>query len=290
MKTLGGKQLWTDQLHFRQWRIQRHAITGHHRLLDPHNWRQAWGTFEHCQKNLDTIVADRGMSPVTGDVIIVLHGLMRSRNSMARMAEFLRDNSDATVYNFEYASTRFKVADHAASLARVVQGLAGAKQIQFVGHSLGNLVVRHYLGSRYEAEEAGANVGPVIGRVVMLGAPNQGAELAERFARNPILISFWGYSGNELAREWDQLQLQLATPRTEFGVIAGETVGNPFLSSEGDFVVKVEETRLTGAADFLVVRAVHSLLMNVQSVQAATLRFLRDGYFESEEKRERIGD
>lgn len=288
MKTFGGKQLWTDQLHFRQWRIQRHAITGHHRLLDPHNWRQAWGAFEHCKKELDKLVADRGMRAVTGDVIIVLHGLMRSRNSMARMAEFLRENSEATVYNFEYASTRFKVADHAASLARVVQALGEARQVSFVGHSLGNLVVRHYLHTRYEAEDAGADVGPAIGRLVMLGAPNLGTELAARFARNPVLIGLWGYSGNELAREWDQLQPRLATPRTEFGVIAGETVGNPFLSSEGDFVVKVEETRLVGAADFLVVRAVHSLLMNVPAVQAATLKFLSDGYFASKEERDPI--
>lgn len=289
MKTFGGKQLWTDQLHFRQWRIQRHAITGHHRLLDPQNWRHAWGSYPKCRETLNQIIAKRRLEPVTGDVIIVLHGLMRSRNSLIRMAEFLRENTDATVCNFEYASTRFKVAEHAGALSRVVENMSSAKQVHFVGHSLGNIVVRYYLDSRYQAEDTtGLNVPPPIGRMVMLGAPNMGTELARRFAKNPLFTGLWGHSGNQLAREWETLQIELATPRTEFGVIAGQSFGNPFLSSEGDFVVKVEETRLPGAADFMTVRGVHSTLMNVPEVQAATARFLKDGYFRSEAERERI--
>jgi len=289
MKTFGGKQLWTDQLHFRQWRIQRHALTGHHRLLDPHNWRHAWGSYRNCRGTFDQIISERHLEPVTGDVIIVLHGLMRSRNSLARMTEFLRENTDATVCNFEYASTRFKIAHHAGALARVVENMSSAKSVHFVGHSLGNLIVRYYLDSRYQAEDTtGLNVPPPIGRMVMLGAPNMGTELATRFAKNPVLMSLWGHSGNELAREWETLQIELATPRTEFGVIAGQSFGNPFLSSEGDFIVKVEETRLPGAADFMTVRSVHSTLMNVPEVQAATVRFLKEGYFRSEEERERI--
>ena len=33
-KTGGGKQFWADVWFFHDWRIQRHALTGHYRLLD----------------------------------------------------------------------------------------------------------------------------------------------------------------------------------------------------------------------------------------------------------------
>ena len=37
--TLGGLQLWTDELYFHGWHIQRHCFTGHCRLLDERNRR-----------------------------------------------------------------------------------------------------------------------------------------------------------------------------------------------------------------------------------------------------------
>ena len=43
LPTLGGKQFWSDELFFRGWRIQRHAVTEHHRLLDPDDRRHGWG-------------------------------------------------------------------------------------------------------------------------------------------------------------------------------------------------------------------------------------------------------
>lgn len=39
--TWGGKQLWTDELLHGEWRIQRHAYTGHYRLLDDQGRRRA---------------------------------------------------------------------------------------------------------------------------------------------------------------------------------------------------------------------------------------------------------
>ena len=51
--TFGGKQLWTDELVFHEWRVQRNTLSGHCRLLDDKNFRKAWGSFEHCRKQLE---------------------------------------------------------------------------------------------------------------------------------------------------------------------------------------------------------------------------------------------
>jgi hypothetical protein len=58
--TLGGLQTWTDELVFRDWRIQRQSITGHYRLLDDRNHRRAWGTFEQCRARAERIEAATG--------------------------------------------------------------------------------------------------------------------------------------------------------------------------------------------------------------------------------------
>ena len=48
--TLGGKQFWSDELVFHDWRIQRHVYTDHYRLLDDKDQRRAWGTWKHCKE------------------------------------------------------------------------------------------------------------------------------------------------------------------------------------------------------------------------------------------------
>jgi hypothetical protein len=46
--TLGGLQFWGDELYFHDWRIQRHAVSGHCRLLDGRYRRLAWGSYSDC--------------------------------------------------------------------------------------------------------------------------------------------------------------------------------------------------------------------------------------------------
>ena len=48
--TFGGKQFWTDQFVYRNWRIQQNVYTKHCRLLDPSNFRRAWGSFNACRR------------------------------------------------------------------------------------------------------------------------------------------------------------------------------------------------------------------------------------------------
>src|SRR5580658_8647066 len=54
-RTLGGVMLWGDVLCYREWRIQRHAVTGHFRLLDGSDKRLTWGSYETCLAELDRI-------------------------------------------------------------------------------------------------------------------------------------------------------------------------------------------------------------------------------------------
>ncbi len=286
LPTLGGKQFWSDELVFHQWRIQRNVITNHYRLLDDKNVRRTWGTFDQCRAKLDALKRELDLPPMKKQVVIVLHGLVRSRTSMDKLAEFLNDNSDLEAVSVSYASTRGDVAEHAAALARVVENLDGVERIHFVAHSLGNIVIRYYLG-----EHAGDKADKRIGRIVMLAPPNHGAQLAERFGDNALFELISGSSGKQIV-DWDKLEPKLAVPTGEFGIIAGSAVpdagGNPLIEGEDDLVLAVEETKLAGASDFRVAQVEHTFIMNNDDVRKWVQSFLENGYFVSAEERQPI--
>ncbi len=290
-KTLGGKQFWTDTLHNGGWRIQENAVSGHFRLIDDAQRRHAWGTRETCRQKLQALKEAGKVKTTTGSVVIVLHGLIRTTDSMRRLGQYLQENGDMTAVDFEYASTRRPVAYHAQALAEVIDSLGPqVTDINFVAHSLGNIVVRRYLADQ---ARDGGKIDPRIRRMVMIGPPNQGSKMARVLKRNILFNIIAGSCGQELGGGWDQLKPTLAVPDFEFGIIAGGQ-SNPgrwsnfILNGPDDFTVSVEETRLAGAADFLVEPLLHATMMRQPVTMTATLNFLQHGWFKSAEARQPI--
>ena len=185
------------------------------------------------------------------------------------------------------------MADHAAGLDKVLRSLEGIDEIHFVAHSLGNLVVRHYVGDRTDPED-GLKPDPRIKRMVMLGPPNRGAQMAEALAGVGAFHVVAGASALAVGpASGTSLEKRLATPAFEFGILAGgrgNTTGyNPWLGSDNDMVVDVESTKLAGATDFAMLPVLHTIMMDDEKVQEYTLRFLRYGYFVSAAERRPIG-
>ena len=199
---------------------------------------------------------------------------------MQPLAEYLERNGRMNVINVGYATTRRTVEEHADALDRIVARLTTATEIDFVAHSLGNLVLRRMLAEQMARDEG---IDPRIGRIVMLGPPNRGALLAEARGLNYAVRFMAGPAGRQLAFEWDELAAELVIPPGEFGIIAGglEPAGgwNPLLPGNDDGTVRVIETWLPGAADWVVVPVPHSLLMRSEKVQEYTLHFLLQGRF-----------
>ena len=291
MPTLGGVQFWGDELLFHQWRIQRNVITKHCRLLDESDLCYASGSFEQCLARLEQIKRQRHLPPMKGKAVIVLHGLWGNRSLMSGLCKYLREKGRYTVFNVGYPSTQASIGDHARSLAGIVANLDGIEEISFVAHSLGNLVIRHYLADQTDAA-TGRRPDPRFRRFVMLGPPNHAAIVATALAGNPIYAVVTGEAGRQLGRDWDQEESHLATPPFEFGIVAGGRGGekgyNPLLPGDNDGVVTVASTRLNGAADFVRVPVLHALLVSDARVREYTLSFLQNGYFLDARKRQPI--
>lgn len=289
--TLGGKQFWADERFLHQWRIQRNVLTDHCRLLDESDRRHAWGSFDHCVAELETIKRREQLPPMKGTAVIVLHGLGRSRASMDKLCDYLREQGRFTVFNVSYPSTRRPVADHARSLTQLIEHLEGIDRIHFVAHSMGNIVIRHYLADQTD-EAADRHPDPRFGRMVMLGPPNHGSLAARALSENNLFTTVHGQAGQELGRDWAKLEPKLATPRLEFGVIAGgrrdDGGFNPLLPGDDDGTVTVASTRLAGASDFIVVPVLHFRIMSDERVIRYTLHFLQHGYFTTPEERRAV--
>lgn len=289
MSTLGGKQFWADRHLFHHWRIQQCVLTGHCRLLDERNRRHASGTFEQCRDRLEAIKREQNLEPMRGRVVLLLHGLFRTRGSLCTLGQHLAEQGGYQVYYIGYPTTRAEVGWHAKHLGEVIDGLNEVDEINFVAHSLGNLVIRHYLADNTDPG-TGLQGDPRIKRIVMLGPPNQGADLAVQLDRWPVYTWVGGRSAVQLGKAWHELAPRLATPACEFGIIAGGCGSdrglNPLLKGDNDRIVSVETTKLKGARDFAVLPVNHTFMMTDPKVLAYTLQFLKEGHFVSAETRQ----
>ncbi|MDH5454781.1 MAG: alpha/beta fold hydrolase [Gammaproteobacteria bacterium] len=216
------------------------------------------------------------------DCVVLLHGLMRGATSMNKMQREL-DQAGFITANIDYPS-RDHTIEELADIA-VPDGLAACREhervdrIHFVTHSLGGILVRQYLST---------NEIPELGRVVMLGPPNQGSVAADEMIDVPGYDWINGPSGRQLGKGEDSIPLRLGPADFELGVIAGNRTIDPITSAvlpnPDDGRVSVEDTKLEGMTDFVVVEHSHAFMMRMQEPIELTIAFLTDGRFSGAEE------
>lgn len=274
LPTFGGKQLWADEFLYAGYRIQQNEYSGHHRLLGPDDTRLAWGTWENCHETFTRIRDSRGIQRPSRHLVILLHGVFRSKDSWGPMTRALRRAGyDAQPVN--YPSTRRSLEQHAEQIERILDRSDDVDRVSFVCHSMGGIVTRMLLG---RASDWRSRI--QVNRLVMIGTPNRGAEIAEAFRSIPLFGPISGASVDQLRPERIDA---IPVPDVRFGTIAGSSGRasgyNPLLPGDDDMTVTVDSTRLPGAEDELVVQAVHTFVMIKPEVVAATLRYLKSGRF-----------
>ena len=146
--------------------------------------------------------------------------------------------------------------------------------IHFVTHSLGGILVRYYLKQHGVAE---------LGRVVMLGPPNQGSEVADKFSGLPGYAAVTGPAGKQLGTDPASIPNSLGAVTYPVGVIAGTKSLNPILSTSfpgpNDGKVSVVRAKVEGMADFIALPVSHPFLMRNTEAIKQTLEFLSNGAF-----------
>ncbi len=204
------------------------------------------------------------------DTVVLVHGLWVHGIAMELMRRRVaRAGYQALAYS--YPSMRLTLTENAGRLARYLRELP-ASRLHLVGHSLGGLIV-------LRAIELAISLPP--GRVVLAGTPFVESYTARRLARLPGGRTALGRS----LPEWLGAAHSRPAPVREIGVIAGNSpfgLGRlvaPDLPRPNDGVVSVEETRLPGMHDHVVLPVSHSGMLISRAVARQMCAFLRDGAF-----------
>ena len=150
----------------------------------------------------------------------------------------------------------------------------GATRIHFVTYSLGGILVRSYL-----ARHAIAN----LGRVVMLGPPNQGSEVVDKLGGWRLFKKINGPAGNELGTDKDSVPNKLGPADFDVGIIAWNRsinwINSWLIPGRDDGKVSVERTKLAGMADWIQLPVSHPFIMRNPAAIRQTICFLREGKF-----------
>ncbi len=280
--TMGGRQLWADVNWYAGWRVQQNVWTGHCRLLDPENRRRAWGRRPAVEDALFQAKQDRDLKLEGDHLVVLLHGLGRSRSSMGALHLTL-EQAGYEVMDVGYPSTRRSIAEHVEQLNGLLDQIAaheGIKTVSFVTHSLGGMVARATLAAESQWQQS---LG--VHRLVMLAPPSTGSAIAQSLQHFLPFQWFAGEAGQQLTLDEAR---RIPLPSCKFGIVAGNRKPgkgyNPLLDGEDDGVVRVEEARLPGAEDFWVVPNLHTFIMEDDLVMQGVVHYLRSGKFLSQSR------
>jgi pimeloyl-ACP methyl ester carboxylesterase len=200
------------------------------------------------------------------EIIILIHGLMRSRRSMRLLEKYLNKKGYET-YNYNYPSTQFTINEHGLQLKKFIEELLSAhpnKHLNFITHSLGGIITREALGKLSQ---------PNLNRchcLIMLAPPNRGSLFAKLVLAIAPFLSLWVKPLAELSCHPDAYVHQVAVPdQIKIGTIAGRF----------DIKAPPSVTHLDGQNDFLIINAAHTFIMNHPKARIAILKFLQQENF-----------
>ncbi len=219
------------------------------------------------------------VSATAEECVVLLHGLAKSDRSMKKVERNLLEEG-YFVLNVSYPSREKNIeelANIAISPAIDKCTRQASTAINFVTHSLGGILVRQYLNDHKL---------PKLGRVVMLAPPNGGSELVDKFKEIPGFKQVGGPASVQLGTGSESPPRKLGPVDFELGVIAGDRTFNPilstfFLPNRDDGKVTVENAKVEGMLDFIVMPTSHVFIMKNKEVISQIVAFLKNGKFSS---------
>ena len=226
-------------------------------------------------------------SLLVAECVVLLHGLGRLSNSMSEL-EMKLASAGYSVSNIKYPSRSHPI--DLLAVDAIGRGLTqcrseGPGETHFITHSLGGILLRYYLSEHTISE---------LGRVVMLGPPNQGSEIVDGLLTLPGFGFIGGPAGVALGTGEGSIINSLGPVEFDLGIIAGSTNINPleflFIAGPSDSVVSIESTKVQGMNAHMVLPVTHTFMMRNNEVIEQAIHYLKTGSFILESIDEEVND
>ncbi len=206
------------------------------------------------------------------EVVVLIHGLWKTGSDMWRVRQQLEKNG-YDCCKFKYQSLASSPEENARRLHQLVSSI-DSPVIHFVCHSLGGVVLLKYFDLHPSLTR---------GRVVLLGSPINGSQVALRLSKHWYSRWLIGRSANDgllgsqpTWNSWRDIGIIAGTVPIGVGMLSGR------LSLPHDGTVSVSETVLHGATDFITLPVTHTGLLYSSKVSQQIITFLRSGKFGDE--------
>lgn len=212
------------------------------------------------------------------EIVILLHGIGRTKRSMNHLEKFIR-NAGYDTYNIGYPSRKKSISNLSQDLIRAINPIISTPDVtvHFVTHSMGGLVTQEIL-SQHQIKQ--------LGKIVLIGTPIHGSEIADILQKNLLYRWYYGPAGLELTTRALKNKPREHFP-TEVGVIAGNLSLSPiahfFMPKLHDGRVSVASTQFTQMKDHIVLPVAHTFMMSNPKVMAQVVYFLKWGKFKRNE-------
>ena len=210
------------------------------------------------------------------ETVVLVHGLGRSAASMWLLKSRI-ESAGYDVVALDYPSLGTDPDEVIGTVAGQINSCCREKtKVHFVGYSLGGLLIRQYF-----AKPENEMVLAKLGHVVMIGTPNAGTAVVDRY-RDSWWLPLLGKTTISLGTKEPSLARQLPPPPFAAGIIAGSNgswFSDALFNEANDGLVSVTSTRLANMADFLEVDVSHSRMRYDREVADQTITFLQTGEF-----------
>jgi pimeloyl-ACP methyl ester carboxylesterase len=207
------------------------------------------------------------------DGVVILHGIFRTRRSMRKLAAYL-ESQQFKVLNLGYPSTRHDLVQLADWIDPAIRNFSEKLdgKLHFVGYSMGGLLIRAYICKYRPAN---------LGRIVMIGTPNSGSEIADYLKNWWIYKKLYGPAGQQLITDQKAFSHLFGETAYECAVIAGnrtiDPLGSWIIGRPNDGKVAIENTKLAGMKAHKVMPANHTFFPNHRPMWEITAQFLKTG-------------
>lgn len=203
------------------------------------------------------------------EAVVLVHGLWMTGWVLYLQKRRL-ERCGFRTYLFSYSTITKDIEHNARQLARFIEGLRESR-IHLIGHSLGGLLIIEAMKKIHDER---------IGRIVLMGPPYADCQAGRAFAKTWLGRCLIGKS----LPQWIASEKAPWKGSADLGVVAGvRQLGLGMLITrftvEHDGVVTVDETRVPGMSDHIVLNVGHSEMMFSSKVIAAACEFLRSGRF-----------